>query len=192
MHELPAQSELLCPIAIGEEAEIANTLEPVGKYVKQEPTDEFVSAERHRLVTVAIAIIFPAKLNRAVIDIEQAIVGDGDAVRVSCNILEDLLRSGEGALRVDHPILFPGGRNVTQEGVAHPKWFQAGKELQVSGIEGLPEIIEKQSTEQTRQHGNGQQELPPAGNPSRAVRGNTPTRNHAMQMRMVAPTPTIP
>jgi hypothetical protein len=44
--------------------------------VKPEPTDEFVSAKRHRLVAVAIAIILPAKLNLAVIDIEQAIVGD--------------------------------------------------------------------------------------------------------------------
>jgi hypothetical protein len=151
LHELPAQNELLCPIAIGEEAEIANTLEPVGKYVKQEPTDEFVSAKRHRLDVVAIAIILPAKLNLAVIDIEQAIVGDGDAMRVSCDILEDFFRPGKGSLGVDHPILFPGGSDVTQEGVAYPKWFQGGKELQVAGIEGLPEIIEKQSTKQTRQ-----------------------------------------
>jgi hypothetical protein len=70
LHELPAQSELLCAIAIGEKAEISNTLESVGKDVKQEPTDEFVSAKRHRLVAVAIAIILPAKLNLAVIDIE--------------------------------------------------------------------------------------------------------------------------
>jgi hypothetical protein len=74
LHELPAQSELLCAVAIGQEAEIPNTLEPVGKYVKQEPTDEFVSAKRHRLLTVAIAIIFPAKLNLAVVDIEEAIL----------------------------------------------------------------------------------------------------------------------
>ena len=106
MHELSAQSELLCPVPIGEESEIANALEPIGKYVKQEPTDEFVRAKRHRLVAVAIAIILPAKLNLAIIDIEQTVVGDGDAVRVSRDILEDFLRSGEGSLRVDHPVLF--------------------------------------------------------------------------------------
>lgn len=106
LHELPAQSELLCAVAIGQEAEIPNRLKPVGKYVKQEPTDEFVSAKRHRLLTVAIAIIFPAKLNIAVVDIEEAIVGDGDAVRLSCDVLEDLFRSGEGALRVNHPTFF--------------------------------------------------------------------------------------
>ena len=96
MHKLSAQSELLCPVAIGEESEITNALKPIGKYVKQEPTDEFVGAERHRLVAAAIAIILPAKLNLAVIDIEQTVVGDGDAVRVSRDILKDLFRSGEG------------------------------------------------------------------------------------------------
>ena len=185
LHELPAQSEPLSPVAIGEEAEIANALEAIGKYVKQESTDEFVSAKRHRLVAVAIAIIPPAKLNLAVIDIEQAIVGDGDAVRVSCDILEDFFRPGEGSLRVDHPVLFLDGSKVTQEGAACPKWFQEGKELQVAGIEGLLEIIEEQSTKQTGQHGNGQEEIRPAGNPPRAIRGNAATRNHAMQMRMV-------
>jgi hypothetical protein len=109
LHELPTQSELLCPIAIGEEAEIANTLEPVGKHVKEEPTDEFVSTKRHRLVSVAIAIILPAKLNLAVIDIEQAIVGNGDAVRVPNDILEDFFWSGERSLGVNHPVLFRTG-----------------------------------------------------------------------------------
>jgi hypothetical protein len=64
---------------------------------------------------------------------------------------EDFFRPRKGSLGVDYPILFPGGSDVTQEGVAYPKWFQGGKELQVAGIEGLPEIIEKQSTKQTRQ-----------------------------------------
>jgi hypothetical protein len=74
---------------------------------------------------------------------------------------------------------------VTQEGVAHPKWFQGGKELQVAGIESLTEVIEKQSTKQTRQHLDGQKEIWPAGNPSCAIWGNAAAWNHAMQMRMV-------
>ena len=105
-------------------------------------------------------------------------------MRVSRNILEDLFRSGEGLFGVHHPILFLGKSDVTQEGVAYAKWFQAGKELQIAGIEGLPEIIEEQATKQTRQDGNGQEEIGPAGNPSRAIRGNAATWNDAMQMRM--------
>jgi len=168
------------PIAISEEAEIANTLESVGKNVKQESTDEFIGAERHRLVAVVIAIILPAKLNLAVIDMKQAIIGDGDAVRVPCDILEDVVRSSEGPLGVNHPVLFPDRSDVTQEGVADAKWLQGGEELQVSGIKGLLEIIDKQSTKQPGEHRNGQEEIRPARDPSRPIRGNAATRNHAM------------
>jgi hypothetical protein len=105
----PAQREFLCPIAIGEKAEIANTLEPVGKYVNQEPADEFVSTKRHRLVAVVIAIILPAKLHLAVTDIEQATVGDSDAMRVSCDVLEDFFgsRKGEAWRRLPNPLSEP-------------------------------------------------------------------------------------
>jgi hypothetical protein len=56
--------------------------------------------------------------------------------------------------------------------------------ITVTTIEGLLEIIEKQSTKQTRQNGDGQEEIRATRNPSQAVRGNAATRNHAMKMRM--------
>ena len=152
MHELPAQDELLCAIAIGEEAEVANALESIGQHVKEEAADEFVSIERHRLVLAVMAIIFPAKRDLAVIDIEQAIVGDGDTVRVPRDIVEDLVRPSEGFFGVDHPVLFANGSDVTQEGSAVTKWLQGGKELQITGVEGLPKIIDKQATKQPREH----------------------------------------
>ena len=105
-------------------------------------------------------------------------------MRVSCDILEDLFWSGEGSLGVNHPIFFPARRDVAQEGISYPKWFEGGKELQVTGIESLPEIIEKQSTKQRRQDGNGQQVIGPAGNPSRSIWGNAAAWNDAMQVRM--------
>ena len=60
--------------------------------------------------------------------------------------------------------------DVAQEGVSRAKWLQGGKELQLSGIEGLLQIIEEQSTEQKPQHRNGKDVIRPAGNPPRAVR----------------------
>jgi hypothetical protein len=66
---------------------------------------------------------------------------------VPCDVLEDLLRPGERWLGVDLPRYSSGGRDVAQEGVSRPQWFQGGKELQLSGIEGLLQIIEERSTE---------------------------------------------
>ncbi len=42
-----------------------------------------------------------------IIDGEQSIVGDGDAVGIACQILEHLLRSSEGRLGVDDPVVPP-------------------------------------------------------------------------------------
>jgi hypothetical protein len=47
---------------------------------------------------IAIAIVLPAKRHLAVIDIEQAIVGDGDAMREACDILENFFRPSKSGL----------------------------------------------------------------------------------------------
>ena len=170
LQKLPAQCELLCPVSIGEEAVVANTLKSFGQNVEQEPTDELLGGECHGLVTAVVAIVLPAKLNLPVVQPEQPIVRDSNPMGVPCDVLEDLLRSAERWLGVDLPIYFPGGSDVAQEGVSCAKWLQGGKELQLSGIEGLLQIIEEQSTEQKPQHRNGKDVIRPAGNPPRAVR----------------------
>src|SRR3981081_2916134 len=43
--ELPAQGTLLSPVAMGEEAIVANTLKSFRENVKQEPTDELLRGE---------------------------------------------------------------------------------------------------------------------------------------------------
>ena len=78
--ERPASGELLRSVAVAEEAVVADALEPVGKDVEQKATDELRAGERHGLRLVAVTIVLPAEGNLAVGDVEQAIVGDGDAV----------------------------------------------------------------------------------------------------------------
>jgi hypothetical protein len=51
-----------------------------------------------------VTIILPAEPDLVVFDVQQAVVGDGDAVRIAAHVVEDLLRSSEGALGVDHPL----------------------------------------------------------------------------------------
>src|SRR5947209_6499650 len=49
--EEPAgQCDIACPVAVGEEAIVADAMEPVGQDVDQEAADELVGVERHQLV----------------------------------------------------------------------------------------------------------------------------------------------
>src|SRR5258708_3714604 len=65
--KLPPQCELLCPVSIGEEAVVANTLKSFRQNMEQEPTDELLGDECHGLVTAVVAIVLPAKLNLPVV-----------------------------------------------------------------------------------------------------------------------------
>ena len=78
------------------------------------------------------------------------------------------------------------------EGAAVPQGFQGPVEGQLFGGEGLLKRGQEQPAEETREHAHGQKEGRPAGDPTAAVTGETATGDDAMQMGMMAPTPTIP
>jgi hypothetical protein len=61
-----------------------------------------------------------------------------------------------------------------------------------SRVEGLLQKGKEQPTEETSEHADGQKEVGPAGDPTAAVGRETAAGNDAMQVRMIAPTPTIP
>ena len=91
----------------------------------------------------------PAELNFAVIEAKQALVGDGDAVRVLRDVPENLFRPGKWSFGVHHPFDLSKGSEVTQEGPFHLERLEGGEELKFSGIEGLFAIGQEQATEQT-------------------------------------------
>src|SRR5271165_5099026 len=111
--QLPAARELLCTMAVAEEAVIANAVKPVWQHMDQEAADELPGLEGHGLLAVVIPVILPAEADLAVVHGDQAVVGDGDAVGIPPDIVEDLCRSGERSLRVDHPCdrINPGKEN---------------------------------------------------------------------------------
>ena len=50
-----------------------------------------------------MTVIPPAEKDEAVFDLEEAMIGDSDAVGVAAEILDHLSRAAEGALGVDDP-----------------------------------------------------------------------------------------
>ena len=98
MQQLATQGEFLLPIAIAEKAVVANALEAFGQDVKQESADELLGGERHRLVLAPVAIVLPAEVNLPVVDVEQAVVGDGDAMGVAADVLRTSSGPAKGGL----------------------------------------------------------------------------------------------
>jgi hypothetical protein len=72
--------------AIGQESELTDALQTARQHMQQEAAAELVHSESHRALLIAVAIIFPTKGDLTVFEIEQAVIGDGDAVRVAPEI----------------------------------------------------------------------------------------------------------
>ena len=59
---------------------------------------------RHDLLLTAPCVIFPAKRNSIILESHQSMVGDGDAVRIAGEIVQNMFRTSKGWLSVDHPV----------------------------------------------------------------------------------------
>jgi len=67
--------------------------------MQQETPDELVGRQGHRFDLTAIPIILLLETHLMILDIEQAVVGNRDAVRISAHVIEHLLRAGGGTFR---------------------------------------------------------------------------------------------
>jgi len=90
-------------MAVGEKSDVSDPVEAVGDGVLKEAADEFVGREPHDLGFAVLAIVLPGEADLAVVEPDQAAVGDGDAVRVAGEIPEHLLGPGKRRLGVDDP-----------------------------------------------------------------------------------------
>ena len=60
-----------------------------------------------------MSIIFPAKDNPLAVEVDEPVVGDGDAMGVTGEIAEDMMGTAEGWLGIDDPVL---AKERSQEG----------------------------------------------------------------------------
>ena len=89
--EEPAgQCNIVGAIGVGEEAVVADAMEPAGQHMDQEAADELVDVERHKLVTsLALGpVILPFEGHALAVDGDEPAVGDGDAMGVAGQVGE--------------------------------------------------------------------------------------------------------
>jgi len=85
--------------------------------VEQEASQELIHRESHEPLFVAVRGIAPAEGDVAMGEGDEPGVGDGDAMGVGAEIAQDMLRSSEGWLGVDDPVVTeeqaqPGGEGA--------------------------------------------------------------------------------
>ena len=185
IQEAPALIEPLLAMTIAEQPVVADAMEAGRQDVQQEATDELLGREDHALLGVAVTVVSPAEGDVSVLDVEQAIVRDRHAMRVSSDVIENLLRPRKRRFGIDHPLLLSEGVQIPMESLPFSQWLEGGEELEVTTREGLTEQFQEAPTEEAREHPHGQEERGSAGDPALPIGGESAARHHAMQVRVV-------
>ncbi len=123
-------------IAISEKPIVADSDEALGQGVEEKAVDKVHRAEGGLFKDVVLPVFVP-EADHAVFKINEAAVGDSDAVGVTSQILQDMLRVRDGVPHTDNPL------------VLVELAFKVGVSLfkvQVSTLSASPEVIKELAT----------------------------------------------
>ena len=138
-------------------------------------------------------IVLPFKTDAAVFESAKAVVGDGHAVGVASQILENALRSAEGRLDVNHPFDFGGLLTQGFECGGRSQGSEFAGEAQGSVAEGLTQLPQELLAETVAEEAHGKKEgVFAARDPARTIGRDASAGHDAMQMGMQPSAPTIP
>ena len=122
--------------SVGEEAEVTDAHEATWQHMQKEAAQELVDGQRHRLLPVAMCGIAPSEGDVAMVERDESVVGDGDAVGVSAEIAQGMLGSSEGALGVDDPVVAEQGAQPCCEGARLGEVQEAAVEVEIARLKG--------------------------------------------------------
>jgi len=88
----------------------------------EETPDELPGVERHYLLPVRVAIVLPPEAYLAILDIDDAVVGDCHPVCVASDIFQNPFSASEGWLGINHPVDLAGRIQIAPEcdGIVQP------------------------------------------------------------------------
>jgi len=108
--EFPAELNHGLAIAVRKEAEMPDLYKATGENVQEKAADELHRVQGHLFDLIVVLRISPSKAHAAILKAQQPPIGNRHSMGVSRQIPQDLLRSAERRLGVDHPFLLVQGR----------------------------------------------------------------------------------
>jgi hypothetical protein len=151
---VPAAGEESGPGSVGQKAVVTDPDKALGEDVEEEAANELPKRKGQGSDPTA-AVILETEGDRCVVDMKQPVVGDGDAVGIAGEILQDVLGAVEGRLGVDDPLGAPCLVEEAVERCRAPVGNEAAVQLQPSVPERLGEPCQELATEETAEHTDG-------------------------------------
>src|SRR6516165_11983977 len=147
------------PSAIGQPAEVANAWKPFRQDVLQEAVQKFLAGQRHGALLVVVGVIFPSEDHLGFVDRENAVVGNGYAVRVTGQIMQYVLGSAKRWLGVNDPIFLEQGVQECCKGIFVGQRQALSVKCQLLGAESASQSGNEFSTKDTAKDEDRQEEV---------------------------------
>jgi len=152
--------------------------------MQQEPSQELLGGNCHQPLLVLMGIIFPAEGDLAIGNVYDPVVGDGDAMRVAGQIVEDMFGSSEWPLGVDYPVVTKQWPEKSTEGVLLDKLFHTAREPEFPLVKSALQTGNKLAAKHAAQHLHRQEEGITGVDPALVIGRQTAGWDHAVNMRM--------
>ena len=88
-------------------------------------------------------IVFPSERDLAVGKVDDPVVGDGDAMCIARQVVEDMFRPSERSLRVDYPVQAKQRAQKSMEGFLLAEAFEASRKQELAVTKSLLEPGDK-------------------------------------------------
>lgn len=175
--EVPAAREIFLFCATGEESGVTDAFERGWDGMREEAVNKFIGVQGHDFFPVVLSAVAVGEGDLVIGDIEDAMVGDGDAVGVTAEVIENDFGACEGGFGVDDPILF------VERSDKRLKRVRVWKRDTSFGVSGL-EVVEEFAAEHERERLDGKQKGGRRRDPGVAVEGQSAAGDGAVQMDM--------
>ena len=111
-------------------------------------------------------------------------VGDGNAVGIAAEILQDVLGSAEGWFGVDDPIFAEERTQPSREELGMGERCEFSGQVQLTALEGRLEAGDELATEDAPQYSDGKEEAWVGSNPAAVIPGESASGNDTVDMGM--------
>jgi len=102
---LKAQRQISCTSTIGKKTKVSDAKETFGEQMKEKATQKLVYRNCHGSSPVFVRGVSPAEGDLVVGHGNKTLIGNGDPVRVSAEVTQDMFRTAERSFAVNNPVL---------------------------------------------------------------------------------------
>jgi hypothetical protein len=149
-----AAGEELGPAAVSQKAVVPDPYEALGEDVEEETATELPKRKGQSSDPLA-AVLLETERDGPLVDLKQPVVGDGGAVCIAGEVLQNLLGAVERRLGIDNPFGAPCLVEEAIEGSRAPVGNEAAVQLQPPVPEHLGQPCQELATKETAEGPDG-------------------------------------